>query len=270
MASCVTLYVFSPMLVLDSLATTTLPTSDIARIALFTLTFSAAMYALSTVVARAIRMDQEGVSAFLLTTLFMNSGNYGIPVTLFAFGQDGMDRAVVFFVTQAMLTGTLAVYLASRSQMDPRGALLSVTRLPLVYASIIGLGINLLNISLPPTLGRPIEILGNAAVPTMLMVLGLQLADRFAIHELRSILASSFLRLVASGGIAYGVTLVLGIGGLTQQVLVILAAMPTAVFTTILATEFQARPTFVTSSVVFSTVASLVTLSVLITVIQKL
>ena len=265
-----TLYVFAPALVFGSLANTTLSLEQLGKITLFTLVLAAVMYLLSLVTAKLLRLDREQTSGFLLTTIFMNSGNYGLPVALFAFGEAGLELAVVFFVTQAALGGTLAVFIASRSQLDVKGALLSVLRMPLLHATLLGLAVNLLDVQLPTTIGEPVRILGNAAVPSMLMVLGIQLATRFSMEDTRALVAATFMKLVVAAGVAYLITPLLGIDGVLRQVLVVVSAMPTAVFTIILSTEFQARPSFVTSTVVLSTLLSLVTLTVLVTVVDAL
>ena len=266
----ITLYIFAPALVFNSLAGTEIPLEEMGKIALFTICLAAALYVLSIVVAKLLFLGREATSGFLLTTLFMNAGNYGLPVALLAFGDAGVEFAVVFFVCQATLGGTLAVYLASRSQLEIKDALLSVLRMPLVYGTVLGLAVNLLELDLPTTIAEPARILGNAAVPSMLMVLGIQLATRLSLEDLRALTAAVFLRLVVSAGVGYLITLALGIDGLLQQVLVVVSAMPTAVFTTILATQFQAKPTFVTNTVVLGTLLSLVTLTALITVVEAM
>ena len=266
----ITLYIFAPALVFNSLAGTEIPLEEMGKIALFTVCLAAALYLLSIAVARLLSLGREGTSAFLLTTLFMNAGNYGLPVALLAFGEVGVQFAVVFFVCQATLGGTLAVYLASRSRLGIGDALKSVLRMPLVYATVFGLAVNLLELQLPTTIAEPARILGNAAVPSMLMVLGIQLATRLSLEDLPSLTAAVFLRLVVSAGAGYLITLALGIDGTLQQVLVVVSAMPTAVFTTILANQFQAKPAFVTNGVVLGTLLSLVTLTAIISVVEAM
>ena len=103
----------------------------------------------------------------------------------------------------------------------------------------------------------------------MLMVLGLQIAERFSLEVPWALIATCLIRLVISGAIAYIITLVIGFDDMTKQVLIVMSSMPTAVVTTILATEFQARPAFVTSAVVVSTLMSLVTLTLLISLVRE-
>ena len=122
---------------------------------------------------------------------------------------------------------------------------------------------------MPQSISEPVRILGAAAVPSMLMVLGLQIGEKFSLEQTRALIATCFIRLIISGGIAYALTIPFGFTGLSQQVLIVMASMPTAVVTIILATEFKAKPTFVTNAVVLSTFGSLVTLTVLISIVKE-
>ena len=126
-----TLYVFAPALVFNSMATTALSLEQLGRIALFVVCLAAVTYLLALAISLPLRLGREMTAGFLLATIFMNVGNYGLPVALLGFGQEGLEFAVVFFVCQATLGGTLAVFIASRSQLDARGALLSVLKMPL-------------------------------------------------------------------------------------------------------------------------------------------
>jgi predicted permease len=260
----ITLYIFSPCLICFSIAHTTLPQQDLGLITLFGFLLAGLLYVLGIIGAKFSGLGASGQGAFLLAVLFGNSGNYGLPLALFAFGPEGLERAIVFLVSQAILSGTLSIYVASRSKVGPMGALRSVVRMPMVYASIIGLLFNLTNTSMPALIANPMDILGDAAVPSMLMVLGIQLSTQFSLDNFRALLMVSTLRLLAPVGLAFGLTSLLGINGLTQQVLIVLSAMPTAVFTIIIASEFDARPTFVTNAVVLTTLGSLLTVAPLI------
>ena len=114
---------------------------------------------------------------------------------------------------------------------------------------------------------RASEVLGNAAIPAMLIVLGIQVASSRAFTDLRAIGGSVALRLVVSAFIAYGLVRLLGLDGLTGDVLIVVAGMPTAVFTIILAGEYGGRPELASSMVVVSTVLSLVSVTVLLTLV---
>jgi predicted permease len=114
-----------------------------------------------------------------------------------------------------------------------------------------------------------VDLLAGAAIPAMLLVLGFQLGEGIRWGELPSLSASMFLRLVVAAPLAYLATVVLGLGGVAQQAVIIVAAMPTAVFTIILAGQFGANPRFITTAVVASTLASIGTLTVVVTLVQN-
>ena len=141
--------------------------------------------------------------------------------------------------------------------------------MPMLYAALAALVFNYFQIPVPSVILGPLKIMGNAAIPTMLLVLGIQLGSGAPLKEnAGGVVTASFVRLVVSGGLAFGITSLLGITGVTQQVLIVLASMPTAVFPIILATSFNTKPQFVTNVVVVSTITSLFTLTALITFLK--
>ena len=104
---------------------------------------------------------------FALPALFMNGGNMGLPLALFAFGQAGMQRATLLFVICTFLQFSLGIFI-----LQGRGNWQEVFRLPLIYASIAGLGANLFQLSIPALLFQPLAMLGQAIIPLMLVSLG--------------------------------------------------------------------------------------------------
>jgi malate permease and related proteins len=258
------LYIFSPALIFGYLSTADIPVRDVLNVFAFIAVWLPLLYIFCWTVANRAGLRGQAQSAFLLSTLFMNAMNYGLPVSLLAFGEEGLQRALLFLAPQALMAGTLAVYVASRGQAGNLRALLTVFRMPMFYATVMALAVNPLNITLPTPIDTPLQILGGAAIPVMVMVLGIQLASASFREDLLPAGAAAAVRLVASPALAYGVTLLLGVHGVTQQVVIVLAGMPSAVYTTILATEFNARPRQVTTSVALSTVVSLITVSTLV------
>ena len=263
------LYVFAPALIFSSLATADMHFGEVASIFLFLLIWTPIMYAISWAIAWQLRIRGKARNAFLLGTLFSNAVNYGLPVSLFAFGQEGMNRALLFLAPTALMTGTLAIYIASGGGAGGWRSLLPLLRIPTFYATLAALAINPLDVTFPNAIARPLQTLAGAAIPTMIMVLGIQLSHASIKEDLLPGGIAAFVRLFIAPAVAYLCTLVLGIDGVTQQVVVVLSGMPTAVHTIILATEFDTRPNQVTSTVALSTAASLVTLTLLIWTVQR-
>ena len=265
----VTLYLLAPALIFDSLLEQTLPAAASFRIVAATLLVTVTIVGVSLLTSRALRHSTPMQSAFVLSTTFPNAGNMAIPILLLAFGEAGLTAAIVIFVTQSALGWSLGIYVAARSHSAGFTPLLEVLKVPVLYALAAALLAIWLDWQPPTTITRPIEMLAGAALPSMLLVLGFQLGTGLAFHQWPSLLAAMTVRLVVAAPIAYGVTILLGMSGVEQQALIVTMSMPAAVFTTILATQFDAVPRFVTNAVVASTLVSLLTLTVVITLVQN-
>ena len=124
------LYIFAPALALDSLTKTTLSTAELGQILAFVLLATAILGVIVWGGGRLAHVTPMRMDALLLATLLMNSGNYGISASLFAFGQPGMERAVMFFTVSQLVTYTVGVFLASRGQATARQSLVNILKLP--------------------------------------------------------------------------------------------------------------------------------------------
>jgi len=256
-------YALAPCLVFSSTATSTVSGTDLWKIAAFVLLTTLVMGLLAWTTARVLRFNRTRESAFLLTTLFVNAGNYGLPINLFAFGQAGLERAAIFFTVSALLTSSVGVYLASRSQASGLDALRNVFKVPIVYGALAGFAVNLAAITVPEPVAKAVNLVGGSSVPLMLLLVGAQLARTSLAGELKVIGLATLVRLVVAPVVALVLAAWCGLTGVTRQTCITEASMPTAVTTIILATEFEAEPQFVDGVVFASTLASIVTLTLL-------
>lgn len=258
------LYFFSPALAFESLARSDVNAGDFVAILVFAFLMAVVMGVLGLGLARVLRFDRPTTSAFLLSILFVNAGNYGIPFNQFAFGNEGVARATIYFVGNSILANTLGVYIASAGHSDMRASLRATTRMPLAHAALLGLVFNALDWTLPEPLLRALHLAATAALPIMLANLGLELARaQLDAYEWRVLLAMT-LKLLLAPFVAFGLANLMGMQGLTRSVSVIEAAMPTAVMASLIATEFRARSDFVTSAIFLSTLGSMITLTLLL------
>lgn len=258
------LYFFSPALAFESLAKSNINASDFFSIIIFATGMVVILGAIGFVLARVLKFDRMLTSAFLLSILFVNAGNYGVPFIQFAYGNDGVARAAIYFTINSMLANTVAVYIASAGHSNMRASLRAVSKMPVVYAAVLGFTFNLLHWSLPDTLARALDLAAAAALPVMLVNLGLELARaRLRDYEWRVFLATG-IKLLLTPFLALALAALMGIQGLTRSVSVIEASMPMAVMASLIATEFEARSDFVTSVVFLSTLGSTLTLTVLL------
>ena len=265
----VTLYVLVPALIFTSLVQQDIPASASVRIVGTTLLASALILVTGVAVSRILRHDRAMRGAFMLSTGFPNAGNMALPVLLLAFGDEGLAVGVIIFVTLAITGQSLGVFIAATSQMNGMESLKQVFRLPAIYAIAAAILVRVLGIELPLIVFQPIKLLSQAAIPMMLVVLGCQLAGEFRLERVFSLAAALIMRLLVSVPLAYVATLLFGLDALLQSVVIIVFAMPVAVFTIILSTEFKTNPKFVTNAVVTSTLASTLTLTLVIPMVVR-
>ncbi len=266
--SALVFYLFSPALVFHSLSTTTMPGGDVLRIAAITVGTYVAVYIIAITWSVAVRHQAPDRAAFALATVTGNAGNMGLPVALLAFGRPGFDIAVVNFVVSAGLAYSVGIVIASMAGGTAGQALLAPFRYPVVYAAAVGIAVNATGVTLPVTFAAPIETMAGAAVPVMLVVLGLQLQTAIGIDSIRDTVAATVVRLMAAPAASWLIATAIGVDAFTRNTLVVLAAAPTAVIATVLATEFNARPAFVTRVVVVSTLTSMLTTTALISLLR--
>ena len=266
----ITLYLLSPALIFQAMVQADVPAGVSGLVLLAALLFTVVNGLAAFVVSLALRQPRALQSGFLLVTMFPNSANMALPIALLAFGDDGLAIAVIIFVYQALVGWSLGVFIAARSSSRGFTPLVSVLKVPAVYAVGAALVVRATGWDLPTPVTEPLRLLAGAAIPMMLLVLGFQLSQGIDLSWWTGIAAALFLRLVLAAGIAYGVTQAVGLEGVAQKTVVLVSSMPSAVFTTLLATEFRAEPRFVTSTVILSTVLSLGTLTALITILDQM
>jgi len=265
------LHILVPALAFYSLVTSTVDFAVAGRLVLAALLFPFVEMALFLPLFKLLKWDQNRSRAMLLASIFTNAGNYGLPVCLFAFGQEGMDLGVVFMVSQTLLMYSLGVFIAASSQMTPGTALKQVAKMPAVYAALGGVAVRLSGIQTPTLIIRPVGLLAQAAVPVFLLLLGNQLIGSTVGKESWKVPSIAvFLRLVAAPIIALLLGKAVGLSGLPWKVLVLQAAMSTPVNATVLAQEFDAEPIAVSRVTAASTVASVLTLTLWIMVLRAL
>jgi malate permease and related proteins len=266
-ASRLMMYVFTPALIFSSTYRTQI-SGEYISIALFALIMTALMGAVAWIFIRGLRYDRLTASAFALGVLFVNSGNYGLPVLLFAYGQDGLARGVIYFTVGSILMQTLAIFIAARGRAAAREAMLSIFKLPLVYAVALGLILNRVGLVVPAPMMQAVDLTGNAAVPVMLVILGIELAGATLGNDRSIIGIATVAKLIVAPLLAFPLAMLMGLPSLARNVCIVEASMPAAVLSSIIAVEFDVRPKLVTGIVFASTVLSIVTLTVLLVILK--
>jgi predicted permease len=189
---------------------------------------------------------------FVPPMMFTNSGNMGLPLAVFAFGEQALPAAVVLFIVENGLHFTLGTWL-----MDHRAHWLDVLRQPIVLATLAGIGCALAGWSLPAPLPATLELLGQASIPLLLFALGARLTS----VDLRD------WRIGLLGAIACPATGVLMVLGLTpfialapreQALLLVFGALPPAVLNYLVAERYRQEPARVATLVMMGNLGAVV------------
>lgn len=258
-------YCFSPCLVFSSLVNSRLANNELLSLVTFAALFTLAIGLLAWLVARLLRLSRVETVALMLLVMFVNGGNYGLTLNQLRYGDDGLARAVVYFITSTVILYTLGLFVASTGHLNWRQSLARLWRMPPLYAALSAVVVYSFGVHIPAPLLRGIEVAGAGAIPTMLLVLGMQLADVQGKAPMRLSVPAISLRLLVAPVVAMGITALLGLEGLGRATSIIEASMPPAVFNIILATEFDLQPSAVTRIVAMATLLSPVTLAATIT-----
>jgi predicted permease len=265
----VTFHALAPALVFTVLTTSTLSGLEFGRMAAFYGLVAASALVMARLAAIPLRLDRASLSAFLLVVVCSNSGNYGLPVALLAFGRDALTFASVYFVSSAIFSYTGGILVAASGRRSVAQALAGIVRVPAVYGALAAAVVMGFGLHVPDAIARPMTLLSDAALPMMVLVLGMQLERATWPDRPDMVIVAALLSLVATPLAAFGVAHLLGLQGAAFQAGVLQASMPTAVVTTILALEFDVAPNFVTSVVCVTTLLSPFTLTLLIAYLQR-
>jgi malate permease and related proteins len=260
----VAFFIFSPCLIFSLITTSQLGDFEVLRMAAFATTNVLLIGVVTWIIGRLIRLERRLLIALLLSTMFVNAGNYGLSLNLFAFGETALAHASIYFVVSAILMYTLGVVIASLGEFTLKDALVGLLKIPVVYAVILGLLFTRFEWQLPLPLDRTVNILGNAAIPVLMVLMGIQIARSKWNGEKLALAATNSLRLVAAPLIAILLSVPFGLVGVARQAGILEASMPTAIISIILATEYDVEPAFVTMAVVTSTLLSPLTLTPLL------
>ncbi len=205
-----------------------------------------------------LRLARLSLRIYLPALIFPNSGNMGMPLCLFAFGEAGLGLAVVFFAVLAVAQFTLGPAIAA-GRLDLRQML----RTPLVHAVGLALLLQALGLELPRWAANTTQLLGSCAVPLMLLALGVALSG-LRITGMGRVLAMSALRLGMGFAVGLTVATFLGLEGTVRGVVILESAMPVAVFNYLWAVRYATAPEEVAGMVLGSTLLSFATLPLLL------
>ncbi|MCX8674155.1 AEC family transporter [Gilliamella sp. B3023] len=266
------LYVLSPFLAFKTFYTHTLTSDYLIYIAYifglcFSLVFIVSMWSI------AMRYSVKERCALILSSCFMNNGNYGTPVLLVFFGSLGFDLGVIMMVLQQFVMSTVGIYYAAKGSahsdiVSQKDVIKKVIRMPVAYGAFAGIIFQLCHIPLSKSIMTSIGMIGDSSIVIIMIILGMQLA-KIKITQLDYPKLSFALtaRMVISPIVAFAMVYFMPLSPMYKQILIVLAAMPSAANTTLMSVQFDTHPELVSSATLVSTLLSLITLPIVLSII---
>ncbi len=257
----IALYAAVPALALRTLAETTIAPSSVLRLAIAYLAFMATMACVAWLLGS--RLPPEARRGLIATSIFSNAANMMLPVTLFTLGDAGLQRALILYVLTSLLTFSLGpVILGNEPRLNK--ALRTALTFPVLWACLAGIAINLLGWTMPVGLERGVSLLSDAAVPLVLLTLGIQVSRVAALVPRGVNWLAAGVKLLIGPSVGYAIGILFGLAGLDLAVLTLLAAMPPAVNNVMLALEFGGDADQVGRTVILATLGALLSLPIVV------
>lgn len=260
-------FVFIPAFVFNIISEAKIDSELALQMLSFILVAQIAVALLGFLVGKALRQSREITAAFVLIATFGNVGNFGLPLIVFRLGETARTFATVYFVATVFISFVICVGVASWARSGGVTAVFSVFKTPALIALIPALVFNITDVEVPIFLSRLSGLLGQAMIPVMLITLGVQMGEIPKIKINFNVFAASTVRLIGGPVLALLIVPYFGLEGLERSTGILQAAMPAAVLASIIALEYKLLPEFVTTTVLFSTLYSIITLTVILTFI---
>ena len=254
------IYFLCPLLILISLENVELQSQEFWMITAMAVTSTVVLVLIGFGLSALLKLDRKLSGAFIMCIFMGNTGGIGFSLAQFAFGEEGFNRAVLFFAIVAVINSPIAIYISSRSTKSVSQSLVNIVKNPLIYATLIGLMLNILDWHLPLPVERFVELPAKASVPFTLILLGSKLSHIKIGEKIKPLLVASFIRLIVAPIVAVGLAALIGVSALSMKISVIQIAMPAATFTAVFATEFGSDAEFATSVSLVTTIGSVFTL----------
>jgi hypothetical protein len=194
----------------------------------------------------------------------MNIGNFGLPLVFFAYGEQAINISVLIFVLFNLPLGTLAILIAQGQGVKWQEALKNTLKIPIFYGMALAILCKVLDWQPPEYIIRSTDLLGQATIPIMLVLLGMQLSRTKVTQNWGFFSLATVIRLLVGPVLAVVLTTLLGLDGLTRKIVILQTSTPSAVLPLLYTLRFNTRPDLVSGTILLSTLCSAITLTVLL------
>ncbi|MCP1143311.1 AEC family transporter [Lysinibacillus endophyticus] len=260
-------YCFMPVAVFLNIYETTIEMAVLGQVAIFITLFIGCQMLISHFIAKMLGLNRMESAVFKNSVVLINSGNYGIPVAQMVFSTQpiGVAIQVILVIFQNMTTYTYGLYNLISTTKSGLEIIKDFTKMPIVHGLILGVLLNVLNFEIPQTFRIPLDHISDGFIAVALITLGAQLSQiELKTMINKTIIISCFTRLVIGPATALLIIYVLGLDGVVAQSLFIASAFPTSRNSSSLALEYDVESNTAAQTVLFSTIVSCLTVTVVI------
>ncbi|MFJ7951974.1 AEC family transporter [Lysinibacillus sp. NPDC096418] len=266
-------YCFMPAAVFLNIYETSMELSVLGQVALFITLFIGSQMVLSHFLAKLLGLAKTEAAVFKNSVVLINSGNYGIPVAqmIFVTQPIGVAIQVILVIFQNMTTYTYGLYNLISSTKSVLAIAKDFLKMPIIHALIIGVTMNFFDIGIPQFIRIPIDHVAEGFIAVALITLGAQLSQ-LEIKSMfnKTVLVSCITRLIIGPAVALLIIFALGLDGVVAQSLLIASSFPTSRNSSSLALEYDVESATAAQTVLFSTIVSCVTVTIVIYMAEML
>ncbi len=206
--------------------------------------------------------------ALMLTLMLSNTGNFGLPINQYAYGDQAFAIASLLLVIYSFFTNSVGVMIAASDKNSWKTALAKMFTIPYLYVLVAALIFNYFHIPVPDSIFKPLQSIGLAAIPLNLIQLGINLSHMKTGKDWGIITAAVVLKLAVIPVIAWGLLRLFRVSGLEFKVTLTQIAMPSAVYASILTAHYESDEALTSGIVFATTLVSILSLSALITLLN--
>ncbi len=248
-------YITAPALIFSSITKSDINLTDFSIIAVSALAIIITMALLTFIF---LKLTKSKMNGLYLPMSVGNTSYIGYPVALFAFGIAGLSRAVVYDMMSGLFLYTFGIYI-----IHHKNDIKEVFKIPLLYATIIGILFNIFTITVPTMIHTPLEMIGMATIPLALLILGYKLTE-IKIKSAKVAFLASIFKISMGFILAIALTSLFNLQGLVRNIIILQAAMPSAVMSMILTAKYKRDAACVATTVLITTLISIVTIPLLL------
>jgi predicted permease len=260
------IYLFGPALILNALLSAEIEPSVLGGIFAMSLVSTLLLVAIGWVVGKTLKLPHAMAATVMLAMSLGNTGSVGLPLAEFAFGARGMQYAAVFYVTTTIFANILGVYIPASNHTSFKDILKRILKVPMIYAAMIGLALNLLGVRMPVILERTTDLLGYAAMAVGIAFMGVRLANMKLDGKIKPIIITSIARITLAPLVGWLSALLLNVDALARDVSILQISVPTALFTAMFSEEFGGDSELASGIILLSSILSFFSMSILVAI----